>query len=116
MFARTSSAIRRAGLQFRRDTEGSIAMTFALVLIPVTVAVGASIDYSWANSFKTVLQATLDSSVLAGAKDGSSNWAQIALNVFQSNLAGRISSTLTPTYTMNGDGTYSGQVTGSVPT
>jgi len=90
------------------------------MLSPMVIAVGASIDYSRANSVKTTLQASLDAALLAGAKDGATNggsgWSQLALNIFQSNLAVKTSMTATPTFTANNDGSYSGSVTGAVPT
>src|SRR5262245_66124852 len=96
------SAFRR----FSQDGRGSIAMVFALALIPIMVAVGAAIDYSRANSVKAVLQATLDSALLAGAKDGSSSWAQVAQNVFQANLSAKSSASLTPTFSLGNNGAY----------
>ena len=54
---------------FHRRSEGSVAVTFALTLLPLVVAV----DYSRANGVKAALQATIDSAVVAGAKDGTSN-------------------------------------------
>src|SRR4051794_19136565 len=71
------------------DRSGTITTTFALTMIPVMSAVGAAVDYSRANSIKTSMQMALDSAVLAGGKDGSSNWAQIATNVFNANIVSR---------------------------
>lgn len=108
--------VRTAVPRFRQSRDGSIAMTFALTLVPVTVAVGAAVDYSRANAFKAVLQAVLDASLLAGAKDGSSSWSSIALNTFTANLAGTSSASLTPTFTSDNNGTYSGTVSAAIPT
>src|SRR5262249_49016768 len=91
MLALVQSGVRTTSRRFFQSREGSVAMLFALALIPLMIAAGAALDYSRANSFKAVLQATLDSALLAGAKDGSSNWTQVALNVFQSNLAAKSS-------------------------
>jgi Flp pilus assembly protein TadG len=116
MLSRALSVARTADRRFRRNTDGSIAMTFALALIPIVVAVGAAVDYSRANSFKTVLQSVLDTALVAGAKDGSSSWSQLALNVFQSNLAAKSSASLSPTFTLDGEGAYTGSVEAQVPT
>ena len=120
MFSRNLSFGKAKFLNFCRNTDGSLAPIFALMLTPMLIAVGASVDYSRANSMKSTLQATLDSAVLAGAKDGVTNggsgWSQLAQNIFQSNLAVKTSMATTPTFTANSDGTYSGSVTGSVPT
>src|SRR5829696_10494701 len=102
--------------QFCRNREASIATTFALALIPIMTGVGAAIDYSRANSAKVFLQSTLDSALIAGAKDGSSNWTQVALNVFSGNLASKNISAGTPTFTSDSESIYSGNVTASVPT
>jgi Flp pilus assembly protein TadG len=120
MFSRTLSVSKAKFLHFCRDRDGSLAPVFALMLTPMLIAVGASVDYSRANSVKSTLQATLDAAVLAGAKagvtSGGSDWSQLAQNIFQSNLAVKTSMAATPTFTANNDGTYSGSVTGSVPT
>src|SRR5262249_56885329 len=87
--------------RFAQDSSGSVAMVFSLALIPIMVAVGAAIDYSRANSVKAVLQATLDSALLAGAKDGSSSWAQVAQNVFQANFSAKSSVSLTPPFSLS---------------
>src|SRR5215204_1463996 len=106
-------------MSFRRlcsDQRGSVALIFALALIPIMTGVGAAIDYSRANSVKVFLQSTLDSALIAGAKDGSSNWTQVALNVFSGNLASKNISAGTPTFTSDSESIYSGNVTASVPT
>ena len=102
---------------FAKRPDGAIAPTFALALIPIMVGVGAAIDYSHANSFKVALQAALDSAVLSGAKDGTSSWTNIALNVFNANLSSKFGSAPTPTFVLDSaSGTYTGSVTGSQPT
>ena len=120
MFSRTLSVSKAKFLHFCRDRDGSLAPVFALMLTPMLIAVGASVDYSRANAIKSTLQATLDAAVLAGAKagvtSGGSDWSQLAQNIFQSNLAVKTSMAATPTFTANNDGTYAGSVTGSVPT
>src|SRR5688572_26500359 len=72
--------------RFRRDAAGTILPTFALTMIPVMTAVGAAVDYSRANNVRSKLQTALDTAVLAGAKSGSSNWIQLATNVFEANV------------------------------
>ena len=101
--------------RFRGQSEGSVAIWFALTLLPLAGAVGAAVDYSRANAIKSGLQATLDAAVLAGAKDATSNWDQVALNFFNGNLAAKGSTIATPTFTFS-NGSYSGSVTAAVPT
>jgi hypothetical protein len=97
------------------NEDGQMAVIFALTLIPVVSGVGAAVDYSRANGVKTVLQASLDSSLLAGAKDGTSNWQTIASNVFGANVVSNGATIGTPSFALQ-NGIYSGVATASVPT
>jgi len=63
--------------RFCSQNDASIATIFALALIPIMTGVGAAIDYSRANSAKTYLQSALDMALIAGAKDGTSNWTKL---------------------------------------
>jgi Flp pilus assembly protein TadG len=98
-----------------RNEDGQMSVIFALTLIPVLSGVGAAVDYSRANSVKTVLQASLDSALLAGAKDGTSNWQTVASNVFGANVAAKSATIGTPTFKLQ-NAVYSGVATASVPT
>lgn len=63
-----SSLIER----FRRfcaDKGGNIAITFGLSLVPVTFAVGASVDYSRVSKDMSNIQSAMDAAVLAGSGD-----------------------------------------------
>jgi Flp pilus assembly protein TadG len=50
-----------------RDKRGVTAIMFALMIIPLFLAVGAGVDYARAVQFKAQLQAATDQSALAGA-------------------------------------------------
>ncbi len=52
---------------FRSDRQGGVAILFALAAIPLTVATGASVDYSLVAQQKVHLQDAVDASALAGA-------------------------------------------------
>lgn len=95
---------------------GNVAITFALALIPLVTAVGAAVDYSRANAAKSAIQTALDAALLAGARDGSPNWAKVALDVFNSNLAAKDFSVPTPSFTAPANSTYAGSATGTVVT
>ena len=113
----TLVAIRELVASFTEATRGSVAITFVLALIPIMIGAGAAVDYSRANNFKSAMQAALDAAVLAGAKDASSTWTQIALNVFNSNMPHKFGAVPTPSFTLDSStGYYSGTVTGSQPT
>jgi Flp pilus assembly protein TadG len=50
---------------FRRDRRANIAITFALASIPITLSVGAAVDYSLANRTKAVLDGYADAAALS---------------------------------------------------
>lgn len=116
MLRRMGPALRISARRFAHDSRGSLAVTFAIALIPLLFAVGAAIDYSRAVAFKTAAQAALDSAVLAGAKDGTSNWTQIAINTFTAVMSSALGSAATPSFQKTASDTYAGTVSGSVPT
>jgi Flp pilus assembly protein TadG len=49
---------------FRRNCRGNIAITFGLAALPITLSVGAAVDYSVANRTKTVLNGYADAAVI----------------------------------------------------
>ena len=101
---------------FRAAEDGNIAVIFAIAILPIITGLGAAVDYSRANAAKEAVQVALDSALLAGAKDGSSTWADVASNVFSGNLAGKSISVPNPTFTKEDNVFYVGTVTASVPT
>ena len=54
--------------RFLKDRRGGVTPMFALAIVPVVGFVGASIDYSRANSIKVGMQSALDATALAMAK------------------------------------------------
>lgn len=97
-------------------TEGSVLPMFALSLVPMLGLTGAAIEYSRANSLRTGLQAALDTALLAGARDGSSNWANVASNMFSANLQSKGASVATPTFSLDANRAYTGSVSANLPT
>jgi Flp pilus assembly protein TadG len=51
--------------RFWSDRNGNIAVLFALAIVPVIGGIGAAVDYSLANSYRTDMQKALDSTALA---------------------------------------------------
>jgi len=102
--------------RFRCDSSASIAPMAALVLIPILSAAGAAVDYSRANNFRTAMQTALDAGLIAGAKDGTASWTQVATNVFNTNLKARGGTADNPSFTKDSDVVFKGTVTGSMPT
>jgi Flp pilus assembly protein TadG len=101
---------------FAQQTAGSIAPTFGVLLLPIMLATGAAIDYSRASQFKTSLQAALDAALLAGAKDGTSNWSKVALDIFKVNIGSYVNSVASPTFSKSSAESFTGKVAGSIPT
>ncbi len=58
-------ALLRLWQKYCRHNGGNIAITFALAAIPITISVGAAIDYSLANRMKAVLNGYADAAALA---------------------------------------------------
>ncbi len=68
-YAKCRSALR----SFARARDGNIAVTFAILLVPVVASAGAAIDYSRASSVKADMQAALDTTALMLAKEAASD-------------------------------------------
>lgn len=54
---------------FKSERAGNVASIFAVALLPIFMATGASIDYGRAMGVKANMQSALDSAVLAGGRD-----------------------------------------------
>jgi len=63
----------RAIREFLSNKRGAVSMVFALSLIPILGGVGLAVDYARANQAKAALQAALDSTALAMAKQAPKN-------------------------------------------
>jgi Flp pilus assembly protein TadG len=61
--------LRRALRRFKTVARGSVAIFFALSLIPILAFVGLAVDYSRANALKTKMQAALDATALMVSKN-----------------------------------------------
>jgi Flp pilus assembly protein TadG len=116
MFDRVCNTIQRNVLRFNGDAQAAIAPMFALLLVPLMAIVGATVDYTRANKLKASLQNVLDSALLAGARDGSTNWNNVALNYFNANLSANDASVAAPSFTLNGARAYVGSASASVQT
>jgi len=86
LFRRFTATITRLAA----DRRGNVAMTFALLLIPVIGGVGAAIDYSRANAARTAIQAALDATGLILSRDAQTLTREQlqakAVSVFQTNF------------------------------
>jgi len=102
--------------RFVHQTKAAVLPTFTLTLIPIMAAIGAAVDFSRASNLRAELQSALDAAVLAGAKDDTASWADVAANVFNGTFQPKAGSAGSPTFTLNADGTFVGRATGSIPT
>lgn len=102
--------------RFRRASGGNIAVVFALALVPIFGAIGAAVDYSQANDVKSRLQNALDSAVLAGVTQISSQQIPTATAVFGANHTGQFTTTVTSSFLQNADGSLSGTASAVVKT
>lgn len=59
--------LRRVLARFGDDRSGAIAVLFALILVPMLLVIGMSIDYGHATTYQTSMQRVLDETVIAGA-------------------------------------------------
>lgn len=64
--------------RFVRHRSGNIAMTFAIASVPVTLAVGAAVDYSFANRTKAALDSYADAAALMAVNKSSMSLAASA--------------------------------------
>jgi Flp pilus assembly protein TadG len=63
----------QAAYRFGSASQANVAITFAVVLIPLLGCVGAAVDYSRANYVKTAMQAAADATALTAAKSWAAN-------------------------------------------
>lgn len=118
-------ALARIVTSFCRENSGNIAVTFGLAVLPITMSVGAAVDFSLANRTKTILNEYADAAALSAvSKSAMSLTADAAqtnaANVFKAQAAtlkrgsvGNVSATVTDSATVR---TAVVSYTASVPT
>ena len=62
---------------FSKDVRGNTAVIFALTVVPLILAAGASIDWVRANRVQTVLQGAADAAAVAGSASGKTSNADL---------------------------------------
>lgn len=88
--------------RFTANTKGTIAVTYALSLVPILAAAGAAIDFSRYSSMQTQMQAALDAGTLAAAaakNKTSAQRIQIGKDAYVMNMAKGFASNYTSTIT-----------------
>ena len=110
---RVTSSVRH----FARDRRGSLSIAFAMTGLVATMLVGASIDYSRSIGMQQKLQSAVDTAMLAAVQASAANRTSVATQALNASLANSgISASWTTSPTLNGDGTMSGAVRGSLST
>ncbi len=92
------------------DDSGSIAVTFALLLIPMMLIFGLVVDYARMVQCRAILQNAVDEAALAGASvfttsDQGANAATVATNYFNRAILPATMKAAAPTVTTNANGT-----------
>jgi Flp pilus assembly protein TadG len=101
--------------RFAGNRNGGVAILFALSSAVILLAVGIAVDYSLAVSTRDKMQAALDAAVLAGAEASPANAITVATNYFASD-APSIAATVTPAFSFNNSGAFTGSATYNMPT
>jgi len=114
MFSRTSKAVT-VSRRFSSDNRGSAMPIFALTLLPVLGLAGAGVDYTRVSKVRNSLQMSLDAALLAGARDGSTDWTNVALNSFNANIHVTDATVATPTFAIDANRAYTGSANAAVP-
>jgi Flp pilus assembly protein TadG len=71
---------------FFARTEGNVAVTFALILVPVTMLIGATVDYTLSSNRRVQLDAILDSAALAALTPSIMAQGQAAMTTAATNF------------------------------
>jgi Flp pilus assembly protein TadG len=103
-----------AARRFLRQAGGSVAIYFALAIIPVMSMVGVAVDLGRRNSAMALLQDAMDNAVLTAARTGSTTNASNAFLANGTSAAFNISGT--PIIVANADGSITGSITATMPT
>src|SRR5437764_5785778 len=109
------SAVHRLSRRLLRECRGSAISTFAVSLVPMVALVGAAADYSRANNIRAQMQAALDAAVLAGARDNTAAWSEVAQNTYGALFQPKGIPGGTPSFVLNGDGSFAGNANAAVP-
>jgi Flp pilus assembly protein TadG len=106
------ASVRRLVAHFVKNSRGNVAITFAILTVPLLATVGFAVDYSRANAVKVSLQSALDTVALMiskeAATDTSSQLQTNAQNYFMALFAdpqakyGAQNVTVTASYTTGG--------------
>mgnify|MGYP001765879191 CR=1 FL=1 len=98
------------------DRSGNIAIVSALGAIPLVLAAGIAVDYARAVSAKSDLQEAVDAAVLAGARDGTTNWKTVAAKMLSTSIKTKDFTIAGSSFVNDASGNYVGTASGSIET
>ena len=116
MFQCMLARIKRGKSGFSRSRSGNVAITFALVLFPCVVMVGAALDYTRASSSRVELQNILDAALLKGVMEPDNKKIATATAAFNATAILKDGTAATPVFSLDADGNLLGTVTAGTPT
>ncbi|MDE1904117.1 MAG: hypothetical protein KGI46_09700 [Alphaproteobacteria bacterium] len=79
---------------FNRNADGSVAILFGLLMIPLVVAAGVGVDYGRAAEIRASLQSAVDAAALAGASAYTSPSAEASATTLAQNYVTNTTSTM----------------------
>lgn len=109
-------SIARFGARLLGDRRASIAVNFALLSVPLVAVTGMAIDVSRTMAARSLLQSSIDEAVLAGARDGTSQWKTTAGQVFNADMSATYAQAVSTTFSNDANGNYIGTATSTVST
>ena len=80
--------------RFNCNTDGTVAVLFGLMMIPVIVGIGVGVDYGRAAEIRATLQSAVDAAALAGASAYTSPAAQTSATTLAQNYVTNSTSTM----------------------
>lgn len=110
------SRIRSVFTSALRDDNGTTAVIFSLLLIPIFGLIAISLDVGRATAKKSEIQVALDAAILSAMSKPESERVAAALTYFNANMPSAAAAGIVPTFTASGSTGLSGSVSATVKT
>ena len=101
---------------FWSDIRGNIGIVAALSALPLLLVIGVALDYTRAAAARSDMQAAMDAAVLAGARDGTTSWANVAANMFNNSIKTSDYTVASKSFSNDSSGNYVGTASGRIST
>lgn len=108
------SRILRALAAYCDDAKGGVAVIFSIAALPILMASGAVIDYTRMTTGRAALQQAADSAAIAGMQTATGTRNAVAAITLNGAIGSTGLANVTPTWTTNGDGSFSVAVSANV--